>query len=145
MWDTQDRTTPSGLTAVRVLAAEDNRMNRALLEAMLTPLGVDLHLATDGVEAVEMFREAAFDLVLMDAQMPAMGGVEATGLMRAFERDEGRGATPILALSANVMRHHVDGYLAAGMSGFIAKPVSLTVLVNAIQQALKARDAAAAA
>ena len=128
------------LTNARILAAEDNRMNRALLGAMLTPLGIDLRLAIDGVEAVELFREGGFDLVLMDAQMPGMDGIQAAGAMRALERAEGRRPTPILALSANVMRHHVDAYMAAGMSGFIAKPVSMTTLVGALQNALRTAD-----
>ena len=125
------------LRSARILAAEDNRMNRSLLSAMLGPLGVELHLAGDGHEAVEMFREGDYDLVLMDVQMPVMDGVRAAQAIRALESAEGRRPTPILALSANVMRHQIETYLAAGMSSFIAKPVSMSTLINAIETALK--------
>jgi signal transduction histidine kinase len=131
---------------LRVLAAEDNRTNRLLLEAMLTPLGLELHLAVDGQEAVEMFREGDFDLVLMDVQMPVMNGVEAAEAIRALERAEGRAPIPMLALSANVMRHQVDEYLAAGMNGFVAKPIAMATLLGAIEGVLtKAPKEAAAA
>ncbi|THD71506.1 ATP-binding protein [Phenylobacterium sp.] len=130
---------------LRVLAAEDNRTNRLLLEAMLGPLGLDLRLATDGSEAVEMFRHGGFDLVLMDVQMPVMNGVDAAQAIRALERAEGRRPTPILALSANVMRHQVDEYLAAGMNGFVAKPIAMATLLGAIESVLSARPGESAA
>jgi CheY-like chemotaxis protein/anti-sigma regulatory factor (Ser/Thr protein kinase) len=123
---------------LRVLAAEDNRTNRQLLEAMLRPLGVDLRLAGDGAEAVEAFRDGEFDLVLMDVQMPVMNGVDAAQAIRALERFEGRAPTPILGLSANVMRHQVDEYMAAGMNGFVAKPIAMATLLSAIESALSA-------
>ena len=123
---------------LRVLAAEDNRTNRQLLEAMLRPLGVDLRLAGDGAEAVEAFRDGEFDLVLMDVQMPVMNGVDAAQAIRALERFEGRTPTPILGLSANVMRHQVDEYMAAGMNGFVAKPIAMATLLSAIESALSA-------
>ena len=121
---------------LRVLAAEDNRTNRLLLEAMLSPLGLELQLASDGSEAVEMFRDGDFDLVLMDVQMPVMNGVDAAQAIRALERAEGRRPTPILALSANVMRHQIDEYLAAGMNGFVAKPIAMATLLAAIEKVL---------
>jgi signal transduction histidine kinase len=126
---------PVGFTGLRILAAEDNRTNRTLLGAMLEPLGAELRLAADGCEAVELFRAEPFDVVLMDVQMPGMNGVEATLAIRAFERETGRAATPIVALSANVMRHQVEGYYAAGMTGFVAKPVSMAGLFSAIERA----------
>jgi signal transduction histidine kinase/CheY-like chemotaxis protein len=140
-----DPSAPLSLRAARILAAEDNRMNRSLLSAMLGPLGVDLHLAGDGQEAVTMFAAGDYDLVLMDVQMPVMDGVRAAQAIRALEHAEGRRPTPILALSANVMRHQIEAYLAAGMSSFIAKPVSMSTLVNAIEAALKASEQSVAA
>jgi CheY-like chemotaxis protein len=119
-----------------VLAAEDNATNRELLVAMLEPLGVDLHLAIDGRDAVRQFAEGRFDLVLMDVQMPVMDGVEATLAMRRLEAERGVGPTPILAVSANVMRDQIDEYMAAGMNGFVAKPIEFSDLVAAIEAAL---------
>ncbi|WP_293450518.1 ATP-binding protein [Phenylobacterium sp.] len=127
------------LPPLRILAAEDNQTNRLLLGAMLTPLGVELRMAADGAEAVEAFAKGAYDLVLMDIQMPTMNGVDATRAIRALEAERGLAPTPILALSANVMSHQVEEYLAAGMNGFVAKPIDLTALVGAIEDALAGR------
>ena len=121
---------------LRVLAAEDNRTNRLLLEAMLSPLGLELTLAMDGREALELVCEGGFDLVLMDIQMPVMNGVDAARAIRALERAEGRAPVPILGLSANVMRHQIDEYMAAGMNGFIAKPIAMATLLGAIESVL---------
>jgi signal transduction histidine kinase/CheY-like chemotaxis protein len=130
------------LPAVRVLAAEDNKTNQLLLTAMLEPMGVKVRLTADGRDAVEAFCAEPFDLVLMDVQMPTMNGVDATRAIRAFEAETGRPPTPILALSANVMRHQIEEYLAAGMNGFIAKPIEMAALVAAIEQALTPGEAA---
>ncbi len=128
------------LRRLRILAAEDNKTNQVLLSAMLGPLGVELRLAGDGREAVELFRDGVFDVVLMDAQMPVMNGADAARAIRDFERAEGRRPTPILALSANVMRHQIEEYTAAGMDGFVAKPIDMAALISAIEAF--ARDAA---
>jgi len=127
--------------ALRILAAEDNATNQLILKALLEPLGVDLTVAGDGEEAVAAFRPGRFDVVLMDVQMPVMNGVEATTQIRALEEAAGAPAVPILALSANVMSHQVAEYLAAGMNGFVAKPIEADKLIDAIQTAL-AEDAA---
>jgi CheY-like chemotaxis protein len=132
-----ERVVDPELSPVRILAAEDNRTNQILLSAMLDPLGVRLSLAGDGAEAVELFRAGAFDLVLMDIQMPVMNGVDAVLAIRAFEEVEGRRRTPVLALSANAMRHQVESYLAAGMDGFVAKPIDMAALIGAIEAALE--------
>ncbi|HLZ73566.1 ATP-binding protein [Phenylobacterium sp.] len=131
------------LPKVRILAAEDNRTNQVLLKAMLDPLGVDLRIAGDGREALELFCAGQFDLVLMDIQMPVMNGVDAALAMRALERAESRTPTPILALSANVMRHQIEEYLSTGMNGFIAKPINMATLIEAIETALRPEPAAA--
>jgi signal transduction histidine kinase/ActR/RegA family two-component response regulator len=135
---------PTYLPAVRVLAAEDNRTNQILLAAMLSPLGVDLRLAADGRETLELFRKGGFDLVLMDVQMPVMNGVDAARAIRALEQAEGRRPTPILALSANAMRHQIEEYLAVGMNGFVAKPIEMRTLFRAIETALTEAQAIAA-
>jgi signal transduction histidine kinase/CheY-like chemotaxis protein len=134
-----------GFQGLRVLAAEDNRINQVLLSAMLDPLGVDLHLASDGRDALARFVAQDFDLVLMDIQMPGMNGVDAAQAIRALELADGRAPTPILALSANVMRHQVEAYLAAGMNGFVSKPIAMANLVEAMEAALTAQLQAAQA
>ena len=135
------------LPPIRVLAAEDNKTNQLLLTAMLDPLGAHVHVTADGRETVAAFEAERFDLVLMDVQMPVMNGVDATLAIRAIEAERGLAPTPILALSANVMRHQIDEYLAAGMDGLVAKPIEMAALIGAIEHALAetqtARSAAA--
>jgi signal transduction histidine kinase len=137
----------SSLPSLRVLAAEDNATNQLLLTAILGPLGVDLKLTADGREAVDAFAHEPFDLVLLDVQMPVMNGVDAAVAMRELEAARGQPPTPILAVSANVMRHQIEEYLAAGMNGFVAKPIDMPALIGAMERALAgtATDADAAA
>lgn len=119
-----------------ILAAEDNPTNQLILSALLEPFGVDLTLVANGRDAVEAFAQGRFEIVLMDVQMPVMNGVEATAAIRRLEIERGLPTTPILALSANVMSHQVAEYLAAGMSGFIPKPIEGAKLIAAIEAAL---------
>jgi CheY-like chemotaxis protein len=133
------------LPALRILAAEDNKTNRLLLAALLEPLDVQLRLTDDGAEALEAFRAGTYDLILMDVQMPVMNGVDAVRAIRALEAERGQPATPILALSANVMRHQIEEYLAAGMNGFVAKPIEMSALIGAIESVLPRSDVKSAA
>ena len=83
-------------------------------------------------------------MVLMDVQMPEMGGVEATVLIRAAEAAQGLAPVPIIAVSANALRHQVEEYLAAGMNDHVAKPIEAAVLYGAINNALAGKAAIAA-
>jgi len=127
-------TTPD--RALRVLAAEDNATNQLVLRALLEPLGVQLTLVADGAQAVEACSTGAFDLVLMDIQMPVMDGLDATAAIRDQERAAGLPAVPIIALTANAMRHHLEAYAAAGLTAHVAKPIDATLLYAAIESAL---------
>ena len=131
------------LPRLRILAAEDNPTNQLLLEAMLEPLGVELTLAGDGRQAVDMFAAERFDMVLMDVQMPVMNGIDAALAIRALEAERGLAPTPVLAVSANAMRDQIEQYQAAGMNGFVAKPIEMGALVEAIERALAERATAA--
>ena len=133
---------------VRILAAEDNATNQRVLQALLAPLGVDLVLVGDGQGAVDAWRAEPFDLILMDIQMPGMGGVAATRAIRVEEAQTGTRPIPIVALSANAMSHQVAEYLAAGMTGYVAKPIDIGALHSAIRDALEepgSREARASA
>jgi PAS domain S-box-containing protein len=123
-------------TALRVLAAEDNAVNQLVLKTMLEQAGITPTIVGDGRAAVEAWRGQAWDLVLMDVQMPVMDGIAATRAIRELEAAEGRARTPILALTANAMTHHVAEYLAADMDGFVAKPIEVGQLFAAMEQAL---------
>ena len=123
---------------VRILLAEDNPANRELMDALLKDTGVKLSFAANGAEAVEMVTGEAFDLVLMDIQMPVMDGVSAT---QAIRKLSGRAASiPIIALSANVLPGQVQQYAEQGFSGHVGKPINVEALFAAISGALEAAD-----
>lgn len=130
----QETTSPTGL---RILAADDNEVNRRLLQAVLAPVCTDLVLVNDGLEAVEAFQMQPFDVVLMDIQMPGQDGVAATRAIRRLEAEQGRAPTPIIALTANVVREQLEEYAAAGMDGHVAKPFDFALLFGALEQAIQ--------
>jgi len=121
----------------RVLAAEDNNVNQLVLKTLLNQMGVDPVMVGDGAAAVEAWAREPWDLILMDVQMPLMDGPAATLEIRARERAEGRARTPIVALTANAMEDQVAKYRAAGMDGFVAKPIAASRLFAALQAALE--------
>ena len=116
----------------RVLLAEDVELNRVLIAEMLRAHGHDVAVAENGQEAVALAGQEAFDVVLMDVQMPVMDGVEATRRIRRLPPPAG--AVPILALSANVIPEDQDRYLAAGMNGVLTKPIDWPQLFDALAQ-----------
>jgi CheY-like chemotaxis protein len=109
--------------ALRVLLVEDNIVNQRLALALLSRGGHEVVLARDGLEAVEAASRGEIDVILMDMQMPVLGGIEATERIRAEERREGRRRIPILALSAAAMQGDREAGLAAGMDDYLTKPV----------------------
>jgi signal transduction histidine kinase/AmiR/NasT family two-component response regulator len=123
---------------LRVLAADDNPTNQKVIAAVLAPLGAEVELVADGVACVEAWKRGGFDIVLMDIHMPAMDGVEAARTIRALEVSEGRKRIPIVAVTANALVHQVEGYMAAGMDGHVAKPIEVTKLYDAIETAVAA-------
>ncbi|MFN3514958.1 MAG: ATP-binding protein [Phenylobacterium sp.] len=123
------------LAGLRVLAAEDNAVNQLILRSLLEPLGVALHMADDGRAAVVAYEAQAFDLILMDIQMPEMSGVEAMQEIRRLARVRGDAPVPIHAVSANAMTHQIESYLAAGFDGHIAKPIVPDALFAAVAAA----------
>jgi signal transduction histidine kinase/CheY-like chemotaxis protein len=134
----------AGERALRVLAAEDNEVNRLVLQTLLDQIGVDATIVEDGAAALATWEQGAFDLILMDVQMPRMDGPEATRAIRAREAATGRPRVPIVALTANVMSHQVETYSAAGMDAFVAKPIAIAELYAAIAQCVGGDEAASA-
>ncbi len=102
----------------RVMLAEDNDMNRFIALHSLSHVGCIVSEATNGKEAVELARKEAFDLILMDIQMPEMDGLEATRIIR----NELKIDTPVIALTANAFKHDIDKYLANGINDYVIKP-----------------------
>jgi len=112
----------------RVLLAEDTPINQTLQTILLNRMGYEVTIANNGLEAVEAFRSGSFDLVLMDVQMPEMGGVEATQQIRELESTRAGIRTPIIAVTANALKGDRDHYIASGMDGYVSKPISLEAL-----------------
>jgi signal transduction histidine kinase/CheY-like chemotaxis protein len=124
--------------SLRVLYADDHAINRQVVAMILEPLGVDLTLAHNGREALDMLTASAFDIVLMDVQMPEMDGLTATRLLRDHEAANGLGRTPVIALTANAMPDDVDRSLAAGADLHLPKPIRPAELLEALNHVLSA-------
>lgn len=112
----------------RVLVAEDNAMNRRIVEAMLRKLGCEVELAENGAEALRRCEQAPPDLVLLDLEMPVLDGEQTVRRIRSMGLRE----LPVLALSAHVLTEEVQRALEAGMHGFLSKPISLEQLRHAL-------------
>jgi PAS domain S-box-containing protein len=116
--------------AIRLLVAEDNAVNRQLATAMLGKLGYGADMVTNGREAVAAVAEGAYDVVLMDVQMPELDGLEATREIR--DRFPGESGPRIIAMTANAMEGDREACLAAGMDDYVAKPIRIDELARAL-------------
>lgn len=119
---------------LRILAAEDNPANRRVLQVLLEPAGVDLVFAENGRQAVDATESEAFDLILMDVNMPVMDGVEALSRIRHAETGPAR--VPIHMLTANAFAEDIDRYMAAGADGVLTKPIQLPRLFAVLDACL---------
>jgi two-component system, sensor histidine kinase and response regulator len=119
-------------SGMRVLVAEDNVVNQKVAARMLEKLGVRADVAANGREALEMMRMLPYDLVFLDCQMPEMNGYEAVAEIRRREGPERR--TPVIAMTAEAIDGRREQCLEAGMDDFIAKPVKLELLAQALRR-----------
>ena len=124
------------LQGIRVLLVEDNDINRFVAKRTMLEWNVVVTEADNGPEGVRLFEEQAFDVVLMDIQMPGMNGLEATALIRQHP-EAARAATPVLALTANAFRADHERYMAAGMNDCLAKPFDEAELYAKLQKLLR--------
>lgn len=124
------------LDGAHILLVEDNRVNQMVLMEMLVAEGARVELANDGREAIEKATTGHYDLVLMDMQMPCMGGVEAT---RHLRRQPKLDQVPIVALTGNIDPSAQTECEAAGMNGFLPKPISPSQLYAALRYFLGQR------
>jgi CheY-like chemotaxis protein len=127
-----------------VLAAEDNATNRIILHSMLQSLGVKAVIVEDGLDALDRFRDGAFDAVLLDIAMPGMDGIETLAALRDLASAVGKDMPPAIAVTANVMTHQVDDYLGRGFTAVVAKPIRLEMLGLALGRCLAATGSAPA-
>jgi two-component system, sensor histidine kinase and response regulator len=124
------------LAGLQVLVTEDNAVNRKVMSTMLEAAGATIRLAATGVEAVQMVCEQAFDVVLMDLQMPVMDGIEATRLIRSQACHQPQ----IVAVTADVLPEARAAVMAAGADGFLTKPLERETLLAELEN-LRARQA----
>jgi CheY-like chemotaxis protein len=127
-----------GEQRLRVLAAEDNPTNQLVLRTLLRQAGVEVHVVGDGAAAVEAWRAAHWDVVLMDIRMPVMDGLAATRAIRAAEAATGRRRTPIIAVSAETTTRAASDSLAAGIDCFVPKPIHFAQLATAMAASIEA-------
>jgi CheY-like chemotaxis protein len=123
---------------LRILIAEDNIINQKLLMQILDMLGYKADAVSDGPEVLTTIKEKTYDLVLMDIQMPEMGGEETTAQLRQQLNDH----TPkIIAVTAYAMAGDREKYLKAGMDGYISKPFKIDDLVTEIKKVMSGKQA----
>jgi signal transduction histidine kinase/DNA-binding response OmpR family regulator len=127
-------------SSIRVLLAEDNAVNQTLARRLLEKRGFEVFTVGDGGAAVEAFENQPFNVVLMDIHMPEMDGFEATARIREKEKSLG-GHIPIIALTANALKGDQDRCRAAGMDGYISKPIRTGELLEAIENLLTKKEA----
>jgi len=120
--------------ARHLLLVEDDRVNQMIVCQFLKGADWQVETAENGRLGLAKFEKRAYDLVLMDIRMPEMDGLTTTRLMRAWEREHGRPATPIVALTASTLRGDREQCLAAGCTDFLAKPVKKAELLALIQR-----------
>lgn len=119
---------------IRVLVAEDNEVNRLVLKAMIDPQRYDVVFAVNGLEAVNAYKAAAFDLVLMDISMPVMDGHVATREIRKFETEADAARKPIICVTAHAFEDQREKSLANDMDDYLSKPVSKTQIDAALKK-----------
>jgi TMAO reductase system sensor TorS len=125
------------VTGLQILLAEDNLVNQRVARGILDKAGHHVTLASTGKEALDAVAARSFDVILMDLQMPEMGGLEATAILRKRERTSGQ-HIPILAMTAHAMSGDRERCLAAGMDGYISKPIHAAELIQLVAEHAKA-------
>jgi two-component system, sensor histidine kinase and response regulator len=118
--------------SLHILVAEDNAVNQQIARRLLEKRGHTVVVVADGRAALERLQQEQFDVVLMDVQMPIMDGVEATAAIRAREQQTGDWL-PVVAMTAHAMKGDREKYLAAGMDGYISKPVQKEALWEVVE------------
>ena len=137
-YSVRDAREPAG--TLRVLLVEDNPVNQMLVTRLLRKKGHLVEVAGNGHEALSALQKEGYDLVFMDVQMPEMDGLEATAAIREQERQRGEEHTlPIIALTAHAMKGDEDRCLAAGMNGYLSKPIRPEELDAILQKYLMSR------
>ncbi|MDR1922317.1 MAG: response regulator [Candidatus Adiutrix sp.] len=136
----RDDAAKEAITGLKVLLAEDMEINRMVATRIMESLGHQVALAVNGREAVEAVEREDFDLVFMDIQMPILDGTAATALIREREEKEGRRHVPMVAMTAHALKGDRDKYLAAGLDGYLTKPITSDSVIEVITEMSKRFD-----
>jgi CheY-like chemotaxis protein/nitrogen-specific signal transduction histidine kinase len=120
----------------KVLLAEDNLTNQMLMKVILKKHNVEFDLANNGVEALEMFKNGDYNLVLMDNNMPKMSGVDSCKYIREYEKTKNLKSTPIVALTASTTIDEREKFIAVGMDDYLSKPVEIPKLISVFSKYL---------
>ncbi len=110
-------------SGVKLLLVEDNKANQIFMKVVLKKLNISYQIANDGIEAVEMFKNNSYDIILMDENMPNLNGIEATKQILKYKEDNNLKHTPIVALTANALKGDKEKFLEAGMDEYLTKPL----------------------
>jgi len=116
-----------------VLLVEDYEANRMFVGIILSNAGITYETANDGIEAVEKFKNGRYDLILMDENMPNLGGIGATRAISQIEREQGLRHTPVISLTANALKGDRERFLEAGMDDYVSKPIEPEMLLKTIR------------
>jgi len=125
----------SNLTG-HILIVEDYEANQMFLGIILENAGMSYDIANNGLEAIERFKESSYDLILMDENMPKMGGIASTKEIRAIEEQRGVAHTPVVSLTANALKGDRERFLRAGMDDYLTKPIEPANLLKIINNFL---------
>ncbi|WP_374949384.1 ATP-binding protein [Mucilaginibacter sp.] len=127
------------LAGKHVLVAEDNKLNVLLVSTILKKWKINFDVAYTGREALKLFEDNYYDIILTDIEMPEIGGIEFTQMLRAIDNDR-HVNVPILALTANVLKEDREKYLAVGMNGVVLKPFTEQNLIDSVAAALSGKN-----
>ena len=133
-----------GQPGLRILLAEDNLVNQKLVVLLLEKAGHSISVASDGLEVLNVLESQPFDVIIMDVQMPNMDGLKATELIRARENTTGS-HIPIVAITAHAMQEDREHCLAAGMDGYVTKPIMVEELFAELERLIPSTPRAAGA
>ncbi len=130
----QLKTTDMDQFSMKVLVAEDVENNRKVINLMLNKFGITPEFAENGKTAFEIFKSRKFDIIFMDGNMPVCDGFQATGLIRAYEKENQLEHTPIIALTAKAIKGDKENFLNAGMDDYLTKPINLKTILLALKK-----------
>jgi len=123
-----------------ILLVEDNKTNQQFMSILLKKYGLTFDIASDGLEAIECFKQKEYDLILMDENMPNKSGTDTTRIIRSLQREQNLKYTPIIALTANALKGDKDKFIKAGMDEYLTKPIDKIKLTELLTEYLNSEN-----